>query len=297
MAALLVVIPPSPERVAMRTNVTDRLIEDTTLSRKTITDSVTRQKVDALTDVVEMASARQELQEYVYSGEKNWSYKNNEVRYVSSSKLRDLTLKAGYTEFALGLLDTFGVTDLETSQRFPQGEDSRMNTRVYSENRYGLPPGNYDTVEAVRWLSVTKEPDYPSGRDPLRRRVLKDIKEVEEIRKALVKKGEYVLSLSAWDIGLSGKTRFLLNPGGNNIQYGWHRLPQLRGWLNGNPRSKLLKSNEKPRARKEFRPYWKTRYAEHLGRLVNRTDTEGQRLFRMALVQCPFEDLRERYSK
>jgi hypothetical protein len=300
ISALIVVVAPTPERIAARTNITDRLIEDTTLSKKTLTASVTRQKIDALTDVVEMAAAKDELNNYLWQGETHWGHKNGEVRYVDAAKMRELTLKAGYTELALSVMARMGATDLEVSEHFPQPDKDKMTINLRTSNRYGLKPGNYDALDAVNWIINTAGPDYPSGRDPLRRRVLKEIDEVKKVKRKLAEQGKTASSLSTWDMGKSGKTYFLLNPGYENreAEFGWYTASQLRGWVNGNPRSTVLKENQKKTEFKDTgRAYWKTRLAEHLGRLSKRRDTEGKRMFRMALMDCPFDDLRERYSQ
>lgn len=298
MTAVVLIVPRSPERVAARTNISDDLIEDTRLPYRTVKEAITRQKVDALTDRIEMASAKDELQNYLREGRSDSSYKNREVRFIEASRMRELTLRAGYTEFALGLMNRMGTTDLERSERFPQNESDRLAITVKSPNIYGLEEGRYDEVEVVDWLINNKEPDYPSGRDPLRRQVLREIEEVGDIRKSLIEKGKHVFSLSMWDKSTAGKTYFLLNPGyADEARFGWYTVPELRGWLNNNPRSRVLKVNQKEKPMKEKRHYWKSRYAENLGRLVKRKDVEGQRLFRMALMGCPFEDLVERYVK
>ena len=286
---------PTPEQIASQINVREGSVYNSKLSHEILRSQVSYQKVEALRCRLEIAAARAEVQEYLVEGERG-SYKNREVPYVEGGHLRHLVLKAGYTEFALGVMKGFGATDLEVSKHFPQEDKNRMTISVGGPNRYNFPLGTYDAIDAVSWLIATQKPDYPSGQDPLRRRVLKDIEEVEGIRKSLIKKGEYIISLEAWDFGLSGRTRFLLNPGRTGAEFGWYTVPQLRGWLNGNPRSTVLTVNKKERELKEKRHLWTERYAEHLGRLSKREDKEGRRLFRMALMDCPFTDLVKRYA-
>lgn len=271
-------------------------VAETYLPSQTVKDAVSPQKTEALRCRVEIAQARQELAKYVFQGERD-TYKDHKVDYVEGQRLRELTLKAGYTEFALGALPRMGVTDLNLHPKWPQDPNHRLAANIMVDNRYGIPPGRYDAVSAVGWLVDNCEADYPSGRDPLRTRVLKEINEVKDIRHNLEAKGEGITSLSAWDIATNGKLIFLLNPGyGSKAKFGWYTIPQLRGWLNNNPRSTVLKENEKP-PKPRVRNFRYKKICSHLlYHLNNRKGKEAKRLMSVALMDSPFEDLVEKYG-
>lgn len=268
------------------------------VNESTVRSLYSPQKIEAFASRAELAVAREDLQTYLKTGQRDSWYKDGNVRYIDGQRLREKVLRAGYTEFALGSLNSTGITEIgNRDQKYEQ----RVHAEMRSPNRYNLTRGYFDGVEAVQWLLDNKQPDYPSGRDPLRQRLLKEIDEAAEIRRRLLEKGESILSLSRWEVMSNGTTIFWLNPGYGDAHHGNYTLSELKGWLNNNPRSVVLKENHKNNNKEKIesksRSTWKTRYSQSLGRLAKRTDKEGERLFRIALMGCPFDDLVTKYYR
>lgn len=241
-------------------------------------------------EILEMASARQDLKQYLKTGRHSINYKDGRVPAIDLEVLRDMVLRAGYTEFAL-LMPSMGIVEVKGSN-----SDNGMGlyTTASKPNYRNVALGRYSVVGAAGWLVDNKEPDYPKGGDLLRWRLLYEIEEVRKIRKEMQDRGVYISSLSHWSVDLYGKITFWLNPGGGEAMYGFYKLSELRGWRDGNPRSVVLERNHK-KVEDDADLDLRMTFSVSLEILAKRRDKEGRRLFRVALQRCPYDDLVAKY--
>ncbi|MBP9819562.1 hypothetical protein KBC79_02370 [Candidatus Woesebacteria bacterium] len=258
---------------------------------------------------LEHENARRKLLYYLVSGTQDGSYKEGDIPCVSSEKVRDLALNAGFTELALVGCHWFGATDLVESKRWPQEPSEKFKITMYAPNRYGLEPGaTYDGVSTSRHIASQYSPDQPLGQDPVREEILQAISQLEELKEKLRAKGKHWYSLQNWNYSFEGDVRFWLNPTDQKINdSGWYSLEELTAWLNDEPENPVLRSNrEKEHAEQKNAPRktYKEMYAEALVALhqkvqeqteETRDATKQRQLYEIALLRCPFPELVAQY--
>lgn len=260
------------------------------------------QKLDQQRTSTEALSVpRVALLNYLGEGTLDSSYKEGNIPYISEPVVRDLALRAGYTEFALGCLDWLdgmGHTDLVESKKWPQKEEERFTVSFNAPNRYGL-IGYFDGVKIVRSVVETQEPDMPEGQDLLQRSVLERLGQFDTLRDELKKSGKKWFSLGSWRFHLDGSMDYWLNPMDQRTYgAGWYSQDDLTSWLNDNPKSPVLRANQDKLRQQEpkgERKTYKDYYAEELTKLVSGGEAD-RRLLTIALISCPFPDLVLQFS-
>ena len=248
--------------------------------------------------VENLSILRSALLKYLCKGMLDCDYKEGNNPYVLEPVVRDMALRAGYTEFALSCLGGMGYTDLVESGKWPQEPREKFTVKVYAPNtnRYGLEVGCHDGIRAVRWVAQTQQPDLPEG-DLLRDSVLERLSQFDALRQDLQESGKRWLSLESWHFHLDGSMDYWLNPMDQLYSAGCYSQDDLRSWLNDDPKSPVLKANQdklkqqkKPGRVKTYRDYY-------MGELTKLVDGGGvnSRLLTIALMGCPFPELVAQY--
>ena len=235
------------------------------------------------------------LQKYLKEGTRDHFYKDG-TPHVFEIEVRDLALRAGYTNLALGYLDGQGSTDLVVSKEQPK--DGNITFTVSVRVPTSIPTGSYGGIEFVGWYIDNNPPDFPEGQDELQIRILEELAQFDLLRKQLNSSGKQWLSLDLWDFCLDGSIMYWLNPfDQERYSSGWYSLNDLRGWLENDPNCPILMQNNEElssRRRLAQRGSFKDVYSKQLDEL-SRGGGEKSRLLTIALMKCPFPDLVERY--
>lgn len=171
----------------------------------------------------------------------NWSQERNELFAclsttddIPASQLRELALRAGYTELAIAL----PYTDYTQKE-----EDERNVVALDKENRYGFTPGTYDALRITRKVVAMQEPTPEDMNDPRRENIIGQIDWAREYKGLLMKtSGREVFALDSW-VERNGQIMWRLNTRNEFDQPGFYTKDQIIAWGKGDTDSSILKAN------------------------------------------------------
>ncbi|MCB9813317.1 MAG: hypothetical protein H6772_02835 [Pseudomonadales bacterium] len=232
---------------------------------------------------------RRKLWDYLNTGENLRSDCSRDVeRVILTSTLKELLLKAGYTDLSLfGFLFGF-ITYLDK-----KSEDGTILFHIsFNPNPYDIEPGQYEAISTLKYIVLHCEPDYPNpDDDPLRQDVLEQIRKFEEMQiklKELI--GPFAPYLLSYD-PIEG-VKFSLHPltgdGQKKYKSGSYPLAEFEKLLNGDSNSSILQINHSnERSQRSFNYH---DFVDGQLKLLS-SDPKEARQFRALFLSCTLLNL------